>query len=256
MKTFTQYYQHGDSMWEITIKSNLEHQNALTYISTMLFDHFANKVVIGRYAGRTPCLSIATKDEFKNEVWDFLRRLLCDVFCEQFKYEFLENNITFISSESKFFQPFIKVYTYFDLELEHSIAYRMLECMPSINLESYLNFKLHPLKNKWKDLCNITNNNSSAFLSSETFLSLLKFLIDNLDYRTDSVVVSLQDNCMLYEDKSTNEQVFQALDKNEMQVICSLIDLSPRKIIVHKNAKMHDLQQLIVELFDTRVQTV
>ena len=55
---------------------------------------------------------------------------------------------------------------------------------------------------------------------------------------------------------TTRTKILYALDKNEMQVICSLIDLSPRKIIVHKNAKMHDLQQLIVELFDTRVQTV
>ncbi len=241
-------------MWEITIKSNFEHQDMLTYLQTKLYQKFGDKVVLGRYTGCTPCLSIATRDESQNKVWGYLQKLLCDVFCEMFKYEFLAEHIMFVSPDNEYFQPFIKVYTYFDLELERSLAYRMLQCMPTINLESYLNFRLHSLKSKWQDLCDITNNNSTAFLSSETFLSLLKFLIENLDYKVDNVIVSPQDNCLLYVDIETNEQVFRQLDSSEMQVICTLIDLAPRKIIMHSNPTMHGLQQLIVDLFDTRVQ--
>ena len=90
------------------------------------------------------------------------------------------------------------------------------------------------------------------FLSSETFLSLLKFLIDNLNYKLDSVVVSVDDNCISYID-SLNNQVLVELDKNDVKVICTLIELSPKQILLHDKS-YSSLKRLILQLFDGRVK--
>lgn len=238
-------------MWEITIKSVQNDYDALNYINDMLCSHFGQDVIIGRYNAHNPCLSIATKDDNREVVWDYLKRLLCDVFCKHYKTNYLKQNITFLSQQSIYFDAFVKVYTYFDLELEHSIAYRIIKYLPVIYLESYFAFRLVPLKQKWQDLCNITNNNASAFLSSQTFLSLLKFLIYNLDIKTGCVIVSLEDNCLTYLN-SQNKQVLLGLG-NDMQTICQLIDLSPQKIVL-KGREQTPLIKLIIQLFDSRIE--
>lgn len=239
-------------MWEITIKSKPNYKDSVLYIKDMLISQFNKRVIVGQYNAEWCCISIGTEDKYKTQVWDYLKRLLCDVFCTHFKAEFLHNNITFIQKDNPYFNAFIKVYTYFDLELEHSICYRLIDYTSTIILESYFAFKLSVLKNKWKDLCAITNNNSSVFLSSETFLSLLKFLIDNLNYKLDSVVVSVDDNCISYID-SLNNQVLVELDKNDVKVICTLIELSPKQILLHDKS-YSSLKRLILQLFDGRVK--
>ena len=239
-------------MWEITIKCQTRHKDMAFYIKDKLLSHFNNNVVVGQYISGKCCLSIGVNDKHKIKVWDYIKHLLCDIFCVQFKNEFLKNNITFITPQNQYFNAFIKVYTYFDLELEQSICYRLIDYASTIVLESYFAFKLNALKQKWKDLCAITNNNSTAFLSSETFLSLLKFLIDNLNYKTDSVIVSVDDSCLTYLDKSNN-QVLVGLEKDDIKVICTLIELSPKQILLHDKS-YSSLKRLILQLFDGRVK--
>ena len=234
-------------MWEITIKTSLNNCDNLDYINNMLLTHFNNKVIIGRFSGDVCAMSVATKKQNSKAVWDYLRKLLCDVYCTQYKASFLQQNISFLPQNSPYFNAFIKVYTYFDLELEHSIAYRLIKYMPVIFLESFFIFRLGCLKQKWQDLCDITNNNSSAFLSSDTFISLLKFLISNLDKKTDSVIVSVKDNCFTYINKQ-NRQVIVGI-KSEMETICSLIELSPIKIVLY-GTQHTPLEQMISQLFD------
>ena len=238
-------------MWEITIKCSIEHQAHLDYVEDMLVARFRDKIIIGRYNNFICGMSIATKDQYKKHIWEYLRRLLCDVFCKAYKTEFLEQNITFVSSNSPYFDAFIKVYTYFDLELEYSIAYKLIDYMSVVHLESYFAFRLSCLKNKWQDLCDITNNNSSAFLASDSFLSLLKFLVSNLDIKNSCVIVSVRDGCLSYID-TNNKQVVVPLG-DQMTTICTLIELSPLKIVIH-NKQNTNLEHLIVQLFDKRVE--
>ncbi len=239
-------------MWEITIKCQIRHKDMAFYIKDMIISRFDSKVVVGQYNAEWCCISIGTEDKYKKQVWGYLKWLLCDVFCVEFKKEFLQHNITFITPKNPYFNAFIKVYTYFDLELEYSICYRLIDYASTIVLESYFAFKLNALTQKWQDLCAITNNNSSAFLSSETFLSLLKFLIDNLNYKTDSVVLSVDDNCITYLDKSNN-QILVGLDKCDIRVVCTLIDLSPKCILLHDKSSS-TLKSLVVQLFGDRVK--
>ena len=241
-------------MWEITLKSSNKHLYMLEYIEQMLFGQFGHKVVIGKYCMESCMLSIATTEENKNVVWDFLKHLLCNVFCQKFKYEYLENNLDFLQTKNEYYPAFLRVFTYFDLELENSIAYRIVEYQPCIILESFFLFKLYPLKNKWQDLCNITNHNNQALVSDDSFLNLLKFLIDNMESKTDCVVLSFEDECLVYQDKQTQSNVWIALTNNPIEIVCSMIDLSPQKIVLHPNPKYKTSENIINFLFEGKIK--
>lgn len=242
-------------MWEISLKTSSNHFFVLEYIEKQLCNRFLHKVVVGKLYSKICCLSIATREENKNEVWEYLKRLLCDVFCEKFKVEFLENHITFMPKDNPYFSVFLKVFTYFDLELERSVAYRLIEYHPVLFLESYFWFKMQVLRSKWQDLCNITNQNEQSLLTNETFLNFLKFLISNLHLKTESVVLSFKDGCLLYQE-STGEQVFVSLSNNPVDTICKIIDLSPNTILVYSNPKFKETEEIIKFLFDERIKNL
>lgn len=241
-------------MWEITLKANKNHAYMLDYINEKLNLEFENEIVVGQYYGRQTCfLSIATKNENNSKVYERLKRHLCTVFCEQFKHEFIESHLSCINSNNPYFNLFVKLYTYFDLELENSIAFRLIECKRCVVLESYFNFKLAPLKKKWNELCNIINNNSQV-IEDENFLSLLKFLIENLEQKTDCVVLSLIDGCVVYEDEKTKQKIWSALPEKQMDIVCKIIEMAPKKIVVYANSNSGAILNILKTLFDSKLQ--
>ena len=141
-------------MWEITIKSSKEHSYMLEYIEKNLITHLRDKIVVGKYCFFDCCLSVGTKKENEAEVWGFLKRVLCDVFCQYFKEEFLKNNLACFLNNNPYSKVVLKAFTYFDLELERSISYRLIDYSNCIVLESAMHFKLNFLIKKWGNLLN------------------------------------------------------------------------------------------------------
>ena len=242
-------------MWEITLKANKKHNYMLNYINEKLNLEFKNEIVVGEYCGtEMNCLSIATKNGHEECVKNSLKKLLCTVFCEKFKYEFMERRLSCITANNSYFNIFLKLYTYFDLELENSIAYRLIDFSRCIVLESYFEFKLSPLKKKWNELCNLINSNSQVVMADESFLSLVRFLIGNIEDRTNCLVVSLNEGYVVYEDSKTKQKVWCALPKNQTDIVCKIIDIAPKKIVVYASSNSGSTINLLKTLFDSKLQ--
>ena len=136
------------------------------------------------------------------------------------------------------------------MELEHSIVYRIIEPSSCIVLESYFLFKLFALKRKWQDLCNVANDNELQLIRNETFLNLLKFLIENLDFKTNTLILSFVDGCALYEEEQTETQIWLSLPKTKIELICLIIDIAPQKIVIHSNNLHNKTEKLVMFLFN------
>lgn len=237
-------------MWEITIKSSNNDLQSLNYIQNALVLSLKQDVILGRYNAVNPCISVACQDEKTNKTWNCIKKALCDIYCRHYKAQYLAQKLTFLPQDNEYFDAFIRVCTYFDRELEYKIVFRMIKYMPILNLESYFAFKLRPLKKKWQDFCEIANNNSKIFLSNETFLSLLKFLISSLDAKTDCVIVSPNDGCITYLDEDNNQILLPI--NNNISTICALIDICPRKIIL-KGTKITPIFDIIKQFFEDKI---
>lgn len=246
-------------MWEICIESVDGHKDYIDYIKQKMKSTI--KAVGGVFSECTNnnvySLAIGCKKQDKLKVAGVLRFVLCDVICEKMKYDYLSKNVGLVPQESGYFYPFVKVLTYFDSELERQIVLRLLDLTPKLVLESFLNFRLKPLKAKWQELCDLTNNNAGLFLQSETFLELLKFLIANLDSKKDCVVVSMQDKCLIYEEKGKNLVTLGSFEKNdEFGLLSQLIELSPQLIKVKNGSNNKKTTNILVNLFEGRVEIV
>lgn len=246
-------------MWEFCIEADKKNVHLINYISERLSDCIANVKGVQSVVtmGRTSSLAIGCEQKYKKQMENVLRLILCDTICEKMKFDFLKTNITLLIKEEKLFDAFIKVYTYFDNEVEKKMVLRSLFFSKKLVLESFINFRLQPLKKKWEEMCNLTNHNSNLFLRSETFIELLKFLIANLDRRSDCLVLDFEDGCKLYEEK--NDKIFALQNfmvDDDINIVVSMIELCPNKIKIISGEKNKEIISLLGELFYGRVEIV
>ena len=68
----------------------------------------------------------------------------------------------------------------FDRETDRYIVSHNLMLKKSLHLESFYEFKLQKLRLKWSELIKLANENAGYLLCNDTFIDLLKFLIDLL----------------------------------------------------------------------------
>lgn len=244
-------------MWEICIDSNSGNKDYIKYINEQMVNTINSLNAVVGISKDGTSISFGCKKEDSQKLWGVLRFVLCEIFCDKMKYKYLFKNVTIVSQSEGFFNALIKVLTYFDSEIERQIVLRSIKYSPKIVLESYLNFKLKPLKSKWKELCNLTNNNSVLFLQSETFIELLKFLISNLEIKKECVVVSFKSPCIVYEEKQNSIISINTFDLNdEFGIISELIEMCPQRIKLIANNNARNIINLLSELFDGRVEII
>lgn len=242
-------------MWEFCVCAKKENKNVILYLESEI------SLVLKRLEGvkslceNESCVSfcVGIKKEYAKALKKELLKLLCNAVCEKMKYNYLKENININISEKSLFEAFVKVYTYFDIELEKAIVIRAIYFPKNLNLESFLNFRLHSLKQKWQEMCDLTNLNSSIFLKSKTFLDILKFLIDNLDYKHESIVLDFQHNKLFL---NSEKKSFCDLTADSFDVLTKIIELSPKKIKIIKGVSELEPIGLLVDLFDGRVEFI
>ncbi len=245
-------------MWEFEIVCDLENQDLLKYIQKNLGEVIRkNDGVMALITnGDSLFLSIGAKQEKTPEIKAHLRLLICDVICEKMKQRFMENNLILPQNQSNLFNTFVKVCTYFDRELERQIVLRALDLKDKkINLKSFLFFKLHNLLNKWQELCDLTNQNIITILKKDNFVELLKFLLQSIDSKCQSVILELHDKCLIYHDTQNDFDIITSIDINDnFGVLAKLIELNPYLIKIHTDESNFEIINLVRSVFEDRVE--
>ena len=109
--------------------------------------------------------------------------------CTFFKEEYLTKKLKTPNKSSIENYTFKKALVNFDRETDRFIIGKQLILEQNLNLDSFFHFKIKNLKEKWDELVNIANDNSTYFLAEDSFLELLKFLIDNIEYESFNLII-------------------------------------------------------------------
>ncbi len=221
-------------MWEFCVTASNKNENVIQYIQDKVLNVLTECDGVHSFVKKENfcSLCVGAKKEKSSYLKKKLTKIICDAVCEKMKQNYLKENVSINVVDESLFQAFIKVYTYFDIEIEKAIAIRAIYFPNVLNIESFLEFKLRPLKQKWKEMCNLTNLNASLFVKSETFLDLLKFLIANLDYKHKCIIINFLNN-KIYKIVG-EERVFLCdfCGEDVVDVLTKIIELSPQKIVV------------------------
>lgn len=202
------------------------------------------------------CVPCACNDFEKFRYKSFLEEVLIEVFCENYKKQFLIDNLVVKTCDDISNEAFLQALLYFDRETDRYLISKYLQIENQINIDGFFNFKLKVLREKWLELVEIANDNQIYLYSDDTFIELIKFLVDNIEYKSDVVNIVEQNKKYVI----TNSD-FEEIDLNEQcedkdkSLISSLISLCPKNINIYCSDIMpNKVTKLICSLFEKRVK--
>lgn len=240
----------GAFMWEFAINVNFEKvelANSLFKILKKDLSKFDALVVLTKEPPFNKIV-LAVKKEFRPETEIVLLKTISLVICCYFKAEFLNRHLFLPSHDEIGVTAFKKALINFDKETDYFLISKNLRFEGNLYLESFYEFKLRKLREKWEELIKLANENRDYLVSVDAFNDLLKFLIDNLDICKDEIDV--------IEEEDEHYYVCDEGKKGEMMgssaLVSLLIDLSPQKINFYYKNENH-ATDLLKTIFDRRI---
>jgi len=216
-------------------------------VTTILCENEITKVLIG-----APIVE-------RFNIHNYIKEKIAENILLYYKTDFILSKLNFKVNNTTDMQVFLKALLVFDSDVDKEIILTRLNFDDSLIIESFIDFKLNFLKDKWKELVSLANDNSMYILSEESFIELIKFLISNLDYRIKEVNVFSKNDCYLICDENGNKindfLIEKCLIYDDNNLLTTLIAINPKKIKLHCNTFIKDkLIQILYLFFDKRIE--
>lgn len=248
-------------MWEFSINLTCDNLASGKYIYHKLKDLAAQfgSVVTSFECDGFMTIVVGCEQFDKVRMQYVINDILVYVICNFFKEKFLEKYINVPLKNEINMVALKKALVSFDKETDVHIIQKYLTIENNIFLESFFDFKLIPLKNKWLELVGLANDNSSFLICDDTYFELLKFLIDNLEVCFDQINIVEEG-----EDYKLCDNSFCALSSgcgslSDDMLIEQLISLCPRVINIYcdeEQSAQRPAIKLISRIFDSRVKVM
>ena len=244
-------------MWEFCISIDKNNNQITNYILDKLFEYREQyDYIVTKFekVSKTDIL-VACNDLEKNRLILCLQEVIDECICYYLKKDFLQKNLTLKLSDGITKQAFLSALLFFDKDTDRYIVNKYLCVDKKIDLFGFFNFKLLSLRQKWQELTSIANENEVYLYSDETFIELIKFLVDNLEIKSDVInIMSTNDSYSLFDAKFDNVNMGDISDE---KIVDTLIALCPKNINIYCSEKLSNgLKNLICKLFEKRVRFV
>ncbi len=230
-------------MWEFSIMLQAEHSNVAKFLFNNLKKYVeeVGGIITSFDQAELIHIVIACGEEEKTRLYYYVKSFITEAICSYFKNEFLRKNLKVQLKNRISISAFEKALQYFDKETDRYLVEKYLSLDKNLYLESFFEFKLKILKNKWLELTKIANENSSYLLTEDTFIELLKFLVDNLEISFDTVnIISDADGYQVLDENFKDIDVLK--EKGDgIWLVENIIALSPRKINIYTDSSSDEL---------------
>lgn len=221
----------GAFMWELSISVSTKNLDVAKFLYQTIKKQTASLgAVVTCYEQFDQIfVLIACPKENQGRVRIIVERTIIKAICNFFKEDFLTENLHLPMHEDISFCAFKKALINFDKETDFYIISKNLELDKNLHLDSFYNFKLKPLREKWSELINLANENSDYLVNNDAFFDLLKFLIDNLEICEEEIDVFEKDDGYFIKPQ-TDLESFECENLSNEGLVSSLIELSPKRI--------------------------
>jgi hypothetical protein len=216
-------------------------------------------MVLAEAAGR-PTLTLACEEDKKALVTCGLTEAVADIFVNRYKCEYLIENSKLPINNAVNYNAFLKALVAFDREFDRELVLKKLFLSKDLMLDGFYNFRLRELRARWQEVVALANDNSGYLTFHETFLELLKFIVNTINEQVPEVYVHKNDGGYFFGDADGKQLNYGAYNisreiDNEI-LLAELIVLSPAKIYLHDAAGIPKyVYDMITAVFDKKVLT-
>ncbi len=239
-------------MWEFSLNFKTEnfelarqvHNTLLSYVSSM------EGVVTSHEDNGTISILIAVKEEYKDKLKLVLTNAITEIICTRFKNDFLNRYLVLPELDKASISAFKKALLNFDRETDRFIIKKNLNLENNLYIESFYYFRLKSLQVKWEELVSLSNENKEYLISRDSFIDLLKFLVDNLDICEEEISIVKENGGYRIFVEDSEGYPNNLISEDVM--VSSVIDLSPQKINLYFN-EMSGAISLLERIFEERI---
>ncbi|MCI8555199.1 MAG: hypothetical protein HFI85_01310 [Clostridia bacterium] len=239
-------------MWEFSLNFKTENFELARQVFNTLRGYIESieGVITSHEDNGTIRILLAVKEEYKDKLKFVLTNAVTELICTKFKNEYLNKYLMLPELDKTSVAAFKKALLNFDRETDKFIIKKNLALEDNLYIESYYHFRLKPLQVKWAELVNLSNENKEYLISRESFIDLLKFLVDNLDICEEEIsIVKESEGYRIY---TEDNESFPNKLISEESMVSSVIDLSPQKINLYFT-EMTNAINLLERIFEERI---
>lgn len=236
-------------MWEFCINLQSNKSDLAASIFHILRKELGSfKAIVARSDGEQYIsIVLAVPNEHRSEAEVVIMRVVTLAICQSFKANYLNKHLFLPNQDNLSLTAFKKALINFDKETDYFLISKALNFDEYLYLESFYQFKLARLREKWGELIRLANENRDYLVSADAFFDLLKFLVDNLDVSGEEIdVVEDDDGYHICESGARSGALTSSA------LVSSLIDLSPQKINIYYHSENSAIDLLKI-IFDHRV---
>ena len=239
-------------MWEFSLNFKTENFELAKYFHNSLhaYVHALGGMITSHEDNGFIRILIAVPMENAESMKGMLLSAITEVICTKFKSDFLNKSLLLPELDNASLYAFKRALLNFDRETDKYIIKKNLILENNLFLESFYRFRLKSLLDKWEELVSLSNENKEYLISKESFIDLLKFLVDNLDICEEEIsIVKEKDGYRIYTED--NSLIPNSLISDE-SMVSSVIDLSPQKINLYFNESTNEIN-LLERIFEERI---
>lgn len=238
-------------MWEFSLNLKTENFELAKYFHNTLNPYVKSLEGVVTSHEDNGCISVLIAVPSKNteQIKSILLCTITEVICTNFKNDFLNKTLLLPELDNASLYAFKKALLNFDKETDKYIIKKNLILENNLYLESFYRFRLKSLLYKWEELVSLSNENKEYLISKESFIDLLKFLVDNLDICEEEIsIVKEKGGYRIYADDNTLPDNLIS----EESMVSSVIDLSPQKINLYFSEATSEIN-LLERIFEERI---
>lgn len=251
----------NNDFWEFSLKVSMPKSDYLLYIKDKVSGIVKNckGVVTTIYSPTDVTLLIGTPVAQKMVLKPLLYSLIADVVICVYKKDYICSRFDFGVKNDLLYKSFVQALIAFDEEIDKRIVFQKLLPYDNIVLQSFVDFRLKVLKQKWNDLVSLANDNYLYLLSGGNFLELMKFMLSNIESKEKCVEVDfdMEGKFNLKSGGKMIELPMLIKNDNAENVVMSLVALSPKKITINESPYLtKEITGLLYELFGNKLEIV
>ena len=181
-------------------------------------------------------LLFACDADFFDACIAILRDIIIEYIESVYKVDFIKAKIKHHTGDSLAYNAYVKVLALFDKSTDESALKKIILFNQTFFIDSFLEFRLVPLKKHWKNLAELSSDNLSLF-NAGTFVEVIKFLINTMESSVYKVkVVCDGDNFSVYNIKNKNDKLMKIAEcTNSLDLITNVLNSCPSYIDIYVN---------------------
>lgn len=195
-------------------------------------------------------IHFACENENKDILIEAVKSTIVDMFANICKLDYISKRLSITGLSDSANRLLWHTLVAFDRESEQSLIENAFEVEDGLALDGVFHFRLTELKNRWKEICSLTKDNSYFLADEPTYFELLRFLISAVNPKVKALTLRQEGNKYIVTGMSESEGIKLTLSKDEL--VFYLVDFAPLELILLGEFSDSDLKTKLQLLFDAK----